>query len=106
MPAQVTGADTGPGHPPVRAADKRTEIGILRLQAGPLGLATAGVVLGLAGSFALARLVSGFVFGVAPRDPVTFLVAPLVLLAVAAFAAFVPARRAMAVDPMGAIRAD
>jgi predicted permease len=71
-----------------------------------LGLAAAGVVLGLAGSFALARLVSGFIFGVAPRDPVTFLVAPLVLLAVAAFAAFVPARRAMAVDPMGAIRAD
>jgi predicted permease len=71
-----------------------------------LGLAAAGVALGLAGSFALARLVSGFVFGVAPRDPVTFLVAPLVLLAVAAFAAFVPARRAMAVDPMGAIRAD
>jgi predicted permease len=71
-----------------------------------LGLALGGAVLGLAGSLALTRLVGGFLFGVRPRDPVTFVVAPVLLLLVAALATLVPARRAMAVDPMDSIRAD
>lgn len=71
-----------------------------------IGLALTGAALGMAGSLALTRLVGGFVFGVAPRDPVTFVVAPLLLLSVAALATLVPARRAMAVDPMTSIRAD
>jgi predicted permease len=71
-----------------------------------LGLALVGAALGLAGSLALTRLVQGFVFGVRPRDPVTFVVAPLLLIAVATIATLVPARRAMAVDPMDSIRAD
>lgn len=71
-----------------------------------LSLVAVGVVLGLAGGLGLTQLVSRFVFGVEPRDPLTFLVAPAVLLAVAVLAVLVPARRAMAVDPMSAIRVD
>jgi predicted permease len=69
-------------------------------------LAAIGIAIGVAGGLALTRLLGGFLFGVSPRDPLTFLVAPLVLFATAAVAAFLPARRAMAVDPLGAIRAD
>jgi predicted permease len=85
------------------ATRRRVARGVLRRG---LGLASIGAVLGLAGSLALAQAVRGFVFGVEPRDPVTFLVAPLLLLAVAVLATLVPARRAMAVDPMNSIRAD
>jgi ABC-type lipoprotein release transport system permease subunit len=46
------------------------------------------------------------VFGVTVRDPLTFLIVPLVLATVGAVAAIVPARRAAAIDPMGALRED
>lgn len=48
----------------------------------------------------------GLLFEIAPGDPVSFTVAPLVLLAVAAAAALVPARRAGQVDPLAALRED
>jgi putative ABC transport system permease protein len=69
-------------------------------------LAATGSVVGLAGAFGLSRLLRSLLFGVAPHDLFSFLIAPVVLLVMACVAVLVPARRAMAVDPMRAIRSD
>ncbi|NIR44363.1 MAG: ABC transporter permease [Gemmatimonadetes bacterium] len=69
-----------------------------------LKLASIGIAIGLAGAWLGARLVAGFVFGIEPRDPVTFIVVPLVLLMVVGLASYLPARRAASVDPMEALR--
>ena len=70
-----------------------------------LGLAGIGIVLGTAASWALARLLTGFLFGVTSNDPVTFLGMVMVLTAVAVTAGYLPARRASRIDPMSALRA-
>ncbi len=59
-----------------------------------------GIAVGLFGAFAATRLLSGLLFGVSATDPVTFAVVPIVLLTVAAFASYLPARKAAMVDPM------
>jgi putative ABC transport system permease protein len=64
----------------------------------------AGVVLGMAGSAAIARFVTAFLYGVGPRDPVTMAVAAATLLAAAGMAIAVPARRATRTDPMQVLR--
>jgi putative ABC transport system permease protein len=69
-----------------------------------LALTSAGLVAGLLMAAALARLLSGFLYGVRPIDPVTFGAAALGLLLVAVVASAVPAWRAMRVDPMTALR--
>jgi len=70
-----------------------------------LGLAGIGIVLGTTASWALARLLTGFLFGVTSNDPVTFLGMVMVLTAVAVTAGYLPARRASRIDPMSALRA-
>jgi len=68
-------------------------------------LAAPGLLAGIAISLALARLISSFLYGVPPVDPITFLLAPLLLLAVALFAAWIPATRALRINPVDALRA-
>jgi predicted permease len=64
-----------------------------------------GIACGAAAATASVRLVSGFLYGVAPLDPAAFGAAALVLIVVALIAAFVPARRATRIDPLLALRA-
>ncbi len=69
-----------------------------------LKLALMGVGLGLAGAFAVARFLTSMLFGVGIYDPATFLGVAALLIAVALAASYVPARRAMRVDPILALR--
>jgi len=78
---------------------------ILRLVIGQgLKLTLIGVVLGAALALALTRFLTGLLVGVSAADPLTFLAVPLLLTAVALLACWIPARRAMKVDPMIALR--
>jgi predicted permease len=77
----------------------------LRILSQTLALAAAGIATGGAASYLLARSLSGLVYGVTTSDPVTFLGMVVVLLAVAAIAGYLPARRASRIDPSIALRA-
>lgn len=67
-------------------------------------LTIVGVVLGLAAAFALTRLLSGLLFGVGAVDVTTFATISLLLVAVSLLACYLPARRAMRIDPLSALR--
>jgi ABC-type antimicrobial peptide transport system permease subunit len=69
-----------------------------------LQLTMAGVMLGLAGAFALTRVLAPSLYGVSAFDPVTFAAVPALLLLVTIVACLIPARRAASVDPMGTLR--
>jgi len=78
---------------------------VLKLVVGQgMVMALIGIAVGLAGAFALTRVMSSLLFSVGATDPVTFIAIPLILAGVALAACFVPARRAAKVDPMIALR--
>jgi putative ABC transport system permease protein len=69
-----------------------------------LKLVLGGIALGLAGAFALTRLMASLLFAVSPTDATTFALVAIALLVVALFACYIPARRATKVDPLVALR--
>jgi predicted permease len=69
-------------------------------------LAAGGIAIGLAGSLIATRLLARFLFGVSATDPWTFLAVAAILFAVALVASYLPARRALGVDPLTALRAE
>jgi ABC-type antimicrobial peptide transport system permease subunit len=69
-------------------------------------LASAGCLIGMVCAIALSRVLHSFLFEVRPIDPITFTLVPILMALVALIAAWIPARRAAAVDPMQALRAD
>jgi ABC-type antimicrobial peptide transport system permease subunit len=71
-----------------------------------LMLALAGTVIGIASALLLSRTLSGMLYGVTATDPVTFIVIPFMLVAVALAACYLPAWRAVRVDPMSALRCE
>jgi len=97
-------------------AQRTSEIGIrLALGATPreilvmvlgstLRMVAAGIAVGLAGAFALARFTSGLLFQVSPADPVTFGTITAIIVAVAAIAGWFPGWRASRIDPLVALR--
>jgi predicted permease len=99
-------------------AQRRREIGVrialgarapevLRMiVAGGLRLALPGLLVGAAGAFGVARLLRSFLLGVSPADPATFAAVVAVLLTAVVAASWIPGRRAAAVDPMEALRAE
>jgi putative ABC transport system permease protein len=89
----------------VRAALGAGRGDVLRLVLGEAAiLATAGIVVGLAGAVATTRLMRALLFKVDPIDPATFAGVSALLVAAALAASYVPARRAVRVDPMIALR--
>ena len=78
---------------------------VLRLVVGGgAGLALLGIALGIAAAVALTRLMTDLLYGVRATDPVTFIAVTMVLLVTSILACYVPARRAMSVDPVIALR--
>jgi len=99
-------------------SQRRREIGIrLALGAQPselrrmfvrhgLVLAATGVAIGMGAAVALTGLMSSLLFGISPLDPMTYAAVPIVLIVAAMLASYLPARRASAVDPVEALRAE
>jgi predicted permease len=80
---------------------------ILRMVLGHgLALAGTGIAIGLGAAFALTRLMSALLYRVSVTDPLTFIAGPALFAAVALGASYLPARRAMRVDPATALRAE
>ena len=71
-----------------------------------LGLALAGVAIGLIVALAASRVMGSLLYEIQPRDPATFIGVPVVLTAVALVASLLPALRAMRVDPIVALRTE
>jgi ABC-type antimicrobial peptide transport system permease subunit len=80
---------------------------ILRLVMGKsLRLIVCGTVVGLVGAGAVSRVLASLLFGVGPRDPITFVLVALLLIVVALLATLIPARSASRVDPIVALRCE
>jgi ABC-type antimicrobial peptide transport system permease subunit len=82
---------------------QRENILLMILRQG-LSLAIAGTAVGLVGALIVSHLMADLLYGVAPTDPLTFVAVTLMLTAVALAACYIPARRAMRVDPLVALR--
>ena len=82
---------------------KKSEV--LRMVVGQgFNFAVLGIVIGMAGALGLSRYFSSLLYGVKPTDPLTFIAVSALLMGVALLASYIPARRAMKVDPMIALR--
>jgi predicted permease len=91
----------------VRMALGAAPADLLRMVIGDgLRVTCAGVVIGLLGAIAAARLIESLLFRVAPSDPITYVAVVATLLAVTSLASFLPAQRAARVDPVVALRAE
>jgi len=89
----------------IRIALGAQQYDVLRLIIGRgAGLALIGVAIGVAAALALTRLMGGLLFGVSAMDPATFAGVAMLLSLVAIGASYIPARRAMRIDPMAALR--
>jgi hypothetical protein len=69
-------------------------------------LTAVGVAIGIAAAAAVTHLMKSLLFNISPLDPLTYITVPLALAAAAAFASYLPARRAAAIDPVEALRAE
>jgi putative ABC transport system permease protein len=85
-------------------ADRPTVLRLI-LREG-LGITLIGVMIGLTATLGLSRLMAGYVYGIKSTDPLTFAAAALLLLLAALAACYLPARRAMHVEPMKALRSE
>jgi putative ABC transport system permease protein len=83
-------------------AQRRDVIGLVLRQG--VKLVSLGIVIGLAGAWALTRVLATLLFEVKPTDPLTFVTVPVLLIAVAILACWLPARQAASVDPLTALR--
>jgi predicted permease len=91
----------------IRMALGAERASVLRLFVlGGIKLAAVGTIVGLAGAYLLTKWIETLLFQVTPTDPATFAIVASVLLAVAALACYIPARRAARIDPLAALRVD
>lgn len=89
----------------VRLALGAKRVDVLRLVLGEgMKMAVVGLIVGLLAALGLTRLMAGLLFGVSATDPLTFAAVAALLAIVALAACYIPARRAMRVDPMVALR--
>ena len=89
----------------VRLALGAQPVSLLRLVIGDGGrLVSIGILAGVAAGLLLTRLLAGLLYGVGPSDLVTFVAGALVLASVSLLACYIPARRAMRVDPIEVLR--
>ena len=89
----------------VRMALGARQLDVLKLVVRQgMAVTLVGVILGLIGALALTRVMQSLLFGVTAKDPFTFAVVAILLIAVAFIACFIPARRATKVDPLVALR--
>ncbi|MEO8945051.1 MAG: ABC transporter permease, partial [Gemmatimonadaceae bacterium] len=68
--------------------------------------AVAGIVIGIIATLLISRVLSSILYGVSPTDPTTLILVSVIILLIAVLASYIPARRAMSVDPVEALRAD
>jgi hypothetical protein len=91
----------------VRLALGCTPSGVLRLMMGEgARLGAVGLVIGLVGAAGVARAMGSLLYGLSPGDPVTFVLVPLTLGIVVLLATWLPARRAVRLDPVAALRSE
>lgn len=91
----------------VRVALGATPRGVMQfIMGGGARLGVVGLALGVGGAFMVVTMMRGLLYGLSPHDPLTFIAVPLVLGLVVLIATYLPARRAVGMDPVAALRSD